>query len=188
VLCTVGFCSILYTVPNYLIMGNATINQAKYENAILYFVQHCNNQYLGATKLNKLLYYLDFLNYRDRGKSVTGDEYYHMQYGPIPSSVETVMSALCESEKIKVTGEPFKETMRKIYKAEEKPDVTVFSKEEQELLVAICKEFKECSIDTIVAQTHLEAPWFYSMPHDKIDYEYAHSIEVLDGDEDDYFS
>ena len=161
-------------------MGDVTINQAKYENAILYFVRHCNNRYLGATKLNKLLYYLDFLNYRDRGKSVTGDDYYHMQYGPIPSAVDTVMGALCESEKLKVAGSPFGEVVRKIYKAEENPDLTVFSEEEQQLLADICKEFKDYDTNKIIAQTHLEAPWFYSRPHEKIDYEYACSIEMLE--------
>ena len=50
------------------------LQQTKYENAILYFVQRCNTHYLGATKLNKLLYYLDFLHYRDEGAIVTGDE------------------------------------------------------------------------------------------------------------------
>ena len=161
-------------------MGDTAINQVKYENAILYFVQHCNNRYLGATKLNKLLYYLDFLNYRDRGRSVTGDDYYHMQYGPIPSSVDTVMGALRESKKLRVTGEPFGEVEREIYKAEVKPDLTVFSEAEQQLLTDICKEFKKYDTDTIIAQTHLEAPWFYSRSHQKIDYEYASSIEVLD--------
>ena len=170
---------------SWLPMDEITLHQEKYQNAILYFMQHCNNQYLGATKLNKLLYYLDFLNYRDRGESVTGDEYYHMQYGPVPSSVETVMGALCESGKLEVAGEPFGEVTRKIYKGKEKPNITVFSKEEQQLLADICKEFKDYDTDKIIAQTHLEAPWFYSRPHQKIDYDYAHSIEILGGDEDD---
>ena len=167
----------------YLTMGNATINQAKYENAILCFVQNCNSQYLGAIKLYKLLYYLDFLNYRDRGESVTGDDYYHMQYGPIPSSADAVMSALCESEKLKVVGAPFGEVAGRVYKVVEKPDLTVFSEAEWQLLADICKEFKKYDTGKIIAQTHLEAPWFYSRPYEKIDYEYAHSIEMLDGDE-----
>ena len=165
-------------------MSDTTINQAKYENAILYFVQHCNSWYLGATKLNKLLYYLDFLNYRDRGESVTGDDYYYMQHGPIPSSADVVMSALCESKKLKVAGVPFGEVAGRTYKAKEQPDLDVFSEAERQLLADICKEFKKCDTGKIIAQTHLEAPWFYSRPHEKIDYEYAHSIEMLDGGED----
>ena len=41
------------------------------------------------------------------------------------------------------------------------------------------EEFKTYDTEKIVAQTHLEAPWFYSEPGEKIDYEYAHSLEVL---------
>ena len=160
-------------------MENTAINKAKYENAILYFVQHCNNNYLGATKLNKLLYYLDFLNYRDRGVSVTGDEYYHRQFGPIPASVDAIVNSLCEGGKLKITGEPFGELKRNSYTTETAVDMTAFSQEEENLLAKICEEFKGYDTDKIVAQTHLEAPWFYSNPHQKIDYEYAHSIEML---------
>ena len=46
----------------------------KFKNAILYFVRYCNTKDLGATKLNKLMYYLDFLHYRDFKVSVTGAE------------------------------------------------------------------------------------------------------------------
>ena len=169
-------------------MVNSTsdgLQQAKYENAILYFVQHCNNHYLGATKLNKLLYYLDFLHYRDEGATVTGDEYVHLEYGPVPKKVTEIIGGLCEKGSLEVIDTPFGSTSRKSYVAKTPVDEAVFSETEKQMLRAICERFKKYDTDTIVAQTHLEAPWFYSKPYQTIDYEYAHSIEVFSEGEDD---
>ena len=157
------------------------INKEKYENAILYFVQHCNNKFLGATKLNKLVYYLDFLNYREREVSVTGDDYYNRQFGPVPDSINAVLNDLMQDDKIIIKNESYGGIS---FKTKTKPNMSVFSKEEQELLNDICKEFKNYDTEKIVAQTHLEAPWFYSKPGQKINYEYAHSIETFSNDED----
>jgi hypothetical protein len=38
----------------------------------------------GATKLNKILYYSDFLAYRIWGQSITGEEYRRLAHGPVP--------------------------------------------------------------------------------------------------------
>ena len=156
------------------------INKSKYKNAVLFFVKHCNNKHLGATKLNKLIYYLDFLNYRDRDTSVTGDIYYNQQFGPVPNSILEILNELQTKKALVVKEDPYKENRtRKSYETKIEPDMSVFSEKEKNLLQAICKEFKDYSTDKIIAQTHLEGPWFYSKQQEKIDYEYAYSIEVL---------
>ena len=40
-------------------------------------------------KLNKLFYYLDFISYRDRRTTVTGETYVHLSKGPLATSLET---------------------------------------------------------------------------------------------------
>ena len=165
-----------------------SINVEKYKGAILYFVENCNNRFLGYKKLNKLLYYLDFLNYRDRGESVTGDVYYNQEYGPVPSASINFVNMLVKENLLKINGDPYIEESKNKYKIYEnigKPDNSVFSKEEVDLLSNICREFKNYDTKKIVAQTHLEAPWFYAEPQQEIDYEYSSSIEVLDEDNED---
>jgi uncharacterized phage-associated protein len=155
------------------------LNAAKYNNAILYLLKYCNNRYLGATKLNKLLYYLDFISYRDRKKSVTGDWYIHKDYGPVPDAIDDVLANLKLSEKITVTQIPYKDGEKFEYKPLVEPDLRVFDDTEKALLENICKEFHMWSTDQIVNQTHLEAPWFYSKPYDRVDYAYASDIDIL---------
>ena len=65
------------------------LNRDKYTQALLYFITECGNEHLGITKLNKLFYYLDFISYRDRRTTVTGETYVHLSKGPLATSLET---------------------------------------------------------------------------------------------------
>ena len=42
------------------------------------------------TKLNKAMFYADFLNYKQRGISISGLEYQAIQYGPVPVHYDTI--------------------------------------------------------------------------------------------------
>jgi Protein of unknown function (DUF4065) len=52
--------------------------------AIHYIVSRCPPEQLGATKLNKILWYSDIAYYERTGASITGDEYVKQQFGPVP--------------------------------------------------------------------------------------------------------
>ncbi|MDP3794878.1 MAG: Panacea domain-containing protein [Candidatus Sungbacteria bacterium] len=157
------------------------LNEQTYRNAVLYFIKYCNNEYLHATKLNKLLYYLDFIHFRDHGKSVTGDTYIHKGYGPVPSHVDEVLAKLKGEGTIDTETVPHNdaEMINFELKDESRFDESVFSPEQKELLKKICDEFGNWPTDKIVAQTHLEAPWFYSKPYEIVDYGYAHDIDFF---------
>ena len=160
-------------------MSREKMNTSKYQNAILYFIKYCNNQYLGATKLNKLLYYLDFISYRDRKKSVSGDSYLHLQYGPVPEHVDEILADLQKKKLLNIQRYSYKQNDTFNFRLEREPDMNAFDKYEKDLLENICKEFELWNTEKIVNQTHLEAPWFYSKPYEKVDYEYAKDIEFF---------
>ncbi len=152
------------------------IKEEKYKNAVLYFIKKCNNSFLGATKLNKLVYYLDFLSYRDRKKSVTNDVYCSKQYGPVPKSIDFIKKYLEKQNSIEIK----KKKEREEYISKKDSDLGVFDDYEKRLLMKICNEFLDYDTNKIVAQTHLEGPWFYSKNGSEITYDYASSIEVLE--------
>lgn len=158
-----------------------TINERNYSNAVLYFIKYCNNQYLHATKLNKLLYYLDFVFFRDHKKSVTGDVYIHQGYGPVPSKIDEVLANLKKTGAIDTKAIPYngEEMINFSLKDNSKLDENVFSVGQKKLLKQICDEFAAWPTEKIVAQTHLEAPWFYSKPYEVVDYEYSHDIDFF---------
>lgn len=157
------------------------IDERAYENAVLYFIKYCNNKYLHATKLNKLLYYLDFISFRDHKKSVTGDVYIHQGYGPVPSHVDEILTKLKTDGAIDTEAVPFNdgEIINFSLKDPSLFDESVFSADQKKLLKQICDEFGNWPTEKIVAQTHLEAPWFYSKPYEIVDYAYARDIDFF---------
>lgn len=48
----------------------------------------------GATKLNKLLFFIDLEALRQLGQTVTGQEYQKRDYGPVPKKMEGVLRTL----------------------------------------------------------------------------------------------
>ena len=155
------------------------VDLSKYKNSILYFLNFCNNQYLGSTKLNKLMYYLDFVSYRDRRKPVSGDSYLHSDFGPVPQEIDKILALLKEEGAVTARDLPFKDGHKDEFNVSREPDMKSFDTYEIRLLEAICKEFELWDTAKIVEQTHLEAPWFYSEPLAAVDYEYANDIDFF---------
>ena len=157
------------------------LDERAYKNAVLYFIKYCNNQYLHATKLNKLLYYLDFIYFRDHKKSITGDIYIHQGYGPVPARIDEILTKLKSESAIDTEAIPHNDVEMINFHIKDKSifDESVFSSEQKRLLKQICDEFGSWSTEKIVAQTHLEAPWFYSKPYEVVDYAYARDIDFF---------
>lgn len=154
------------------------LDAKKFHNSILFFVKFCNNSFLGKTKLNKLLYYLDFVSFRDRQTSVTGDVYISKTYGPVPEKIDEMLAELKKSEDIQIEP-PSDDKKGFSFRLRTDPDLTVFDEYELSLLKKICDEFENWKTEKIVNQTHLEAPWFYSEPYDTVDYKYASNIDFF---------
>ena len=132
-------------------------------------------------KLNKLLYYLDFIYFRDHKKSVTGDVYIHQGYGPGPSRINEILAMLKNEGSIDTEAIAYKdgELIRFELKNPKRLAESVFLASQKKLLKQICDEFGNWPTEKIVAQTHLEAPWFYSKPYEIVDYAYAHDIDFF---------
>ena len=60
-------------------------DRKKFEELILLIAHECQGDtYFGATKLNKILFFVDFRAYHELGKSITGAEYMAIEHGPVP--------------------------------------------------------------------------------------------------------
>lgn len=157
------------------------LNKDKYLNALLYFISECGNSKLGITKLNKLFYYLDFVSFRDREMSVTGETYIHLPMGPLAVKLQTKI--LKEAEKTglikQIVDESEKFGKRNKYKALIATEIGVFDDYEKKLLKNICSTFKDWTTEEMIVQTHTEAPWVFSEPNQPLDYKNADDIEFF---------
>jgi uncharacterized phage-associated protein len=157
------------------------IKKEKYINALVYFISQCGNEKLGITKLNKLFYYLDFISFRDRKESVTGEKYIRLPMGPFASHLQDEIIKEAENKKFisQIEDKSSKFGKRNRYQSLTKPNLLVFSEYEKKLLGYICSTFKDWSTDQMIAQTHSEAPWVFSEVNKPLNYENADDIEFF---------
>jgi uncharacterized phage-associated protein len=139
-------------------------NRQKLIEAIIYFALHTRN--CGKTKLMKLLYYLDFMHFRQTGKSVTGLDYYAWDLGPVPADLWQELSDehdlpadLAQAISIQPIPRQSGGEMSRIV-ARQKFEGRYFSPREMKLLSDVADVFKEATADQIVEAAHLKnQPW-----------------------------
>ena len=136
-------------------------NREKLLNALVYFSR--NTRSCGKTKLFKLLYFFDFIHFRETGKSVTGLNYYAWDKGPVPQDL---------FHELKQPDKDLKETIALLKQSEDeddklcrviarKPfDPKYFTKREMKLMERLSFIFKDALAKDMVEITHLAGtPW-----------------------------
>ena len=132
-------------------------------NAIRYFCKNTKN--LTETKLYKLLYFLDFLHFKEVGRPVTDLEYFAWDYGPVPTKLffeikerkapKEILLCIIEEKDIE-TGEKVKTS----FKSFQAPDLNVFSEREIQILEKVAFIFKDAKAKNMTEITHLKnEPW-----------------------------
>lgn len=152
----------------------------KYKNAVLFFAKNLNKFQLGKTKLAKLLYYLDFISYRDKKKTVTGTLYYKQEFGPLAKDLTEIIGTLVAENKLEVSHVSVDEKEKTEFHAIADYDEKVFDDYEKSLLRKLLSQYGNLSTDVLVAKSHLEAPWVKAKNGGVLDFNYAFDIEDFD--------
>jgi len=147
-------------------------------NAIRYFCK--NTKDLTETKLYKLLYFLDFLHFKEVGRPVTDLEYFAWNYGPVPAKLffeikerkapKEILMCIIEERDVE-TGEKGKTS----FKSLRAPDLEVFSEREIKILKKVADIFRDAKAKDMTEITHLKnEPWHRTLESKgekaKIDY------------------
>ena len=153
--------------------GPCSLDRLK--NVMLLILEQCGNVFY--TKMNKLLFYVDFLAFRDRGMSVTGLTYRALSYGPVPERWDRIYSSFDE---ISIEPRIIGDREGTILTTSVKPDTSLFTKSELHVLDEICSSLA-CYTSTELSElSHQEPAWIdnhYSSS--RISYEYAYALKVL---------
>jgi hypothetical protein len=133
-----------------------------------YVIAHCPPDKLGATKLNKVLWYSDVLFYRQHGRTITGaDTYEKRQFGPVPFGIYDILRRLEAAGAIKARMTPTPAGLRREFVWLTPPPVENFSVEEIEMLrdvmAAICdghsaQSISELTHDALWDETEIGQP------------------------------
>lgn len=144
-------------------MTQATVplgNDKKLRELILYISRHSEgDQYFGATKLNKLLFYSDFAAHLYLGKSITEHEYQVLPQGPAPRQLVSIRNQMVQDKELHIRESDSFPFTQKIPLALRKPDLSVFNGEEIALVDDILAQCRQLSAAQINEKSHQFINW-----------------------------
>ncbi|MDP3831841.1 MAG: DUF4065 domain-containing protein [Ignavibacteriaceae bacterium] len=127
----------------------------KFANMVIYFLQ---NAFL-VTRLNKFLFYADFLNYKHSGFSISGYNYAAIPLGPVPQDYKTVYDLIEEHNFIStVRYETEYDTTEKFVQTKDF-DSSLFTQLELESLELVKQKLSPLKTKTIIDMSHEEPGW-----------------------------
>ena len=134
--------------------GFAPQSAQRLKNLLLYVLGQMGETF--QTKMNKVLFYIDFLSYRERGMAISGLAYQAIEFGPVPLRWDRVYSAFDEvEEQLRlVQGQ---ECMS--LKAGADADMSGFSEAEMAVIDQVCLRFKDLTSREVSKLSHGETAW-----------------------------
>jgi hypothetical protein len=114
----------------------------KATQALNYFAATSKGRQISKLKALKFVYLADRYHLRKYGMPITGDEYYAMELGPVPSGTKNIADFSNSGEKdYEYASKYIKTVDRKTIHSIQKPDMDVFSKSDTEALSYVVKHF-----------------------------------------------
>lgn len=112
--------------------------QRRLRELILYIATKCvDDPNFGATKLNKILFYADFIAYMKWEKPVTGVRYMKGDFGPVPRALVPVRNEMVDLDEIEIQEVSRFNFKQKRPVAKREPDLSLFSAQEIALVDSI---------------------------------------------------
>ncbi len=129
--------------------------KSRFKALVHYIVERCDDpKTLGATKLNKVLWYADSFAYRMSGATISGETaYVKRQFGPVPKKILETIRALQSEGKIIVRATDYFGKPKREFIAMKPADKDLFTDEERDVidgvLGIICNHFTAASISDL---------------------------------------
>lgn len=129
-----------------------------------------NDRNFGKTKLNKILYYIDFEAYARLGQSVTGAEYQRRPYGPVPREITSArQELLLRGEAREDTADRFGHPQGRLV-AQRKANESVFSGEELDIIQDVITGLRHMTGAAVSEKSHREPGWKVAKDGETIPY------------------
>jgi putative zinc finger/helix-turn-helix YgiT family protein len=172
-----------YLLGNHLAdiySGYRNPNFKKFTEMVVYFSDKLSPF---KTKMNKLLFYADFLMFKHSCFSISGMRYKAIDMGPVPNNFQSIFEYLDNINEIDIwttefpngySGEQFKARKDRNFNA------GLFSENELKTLEKVATVFNETSTNDIINLSHLEEAWKKNEKEKNvISYEYAFELNLI---------
>lgn len=155
--------------------GYAPKNTDKLQAMVRLLVSQHNG--IGATRLNKEMFYADFLHYRRYAVSISGLSYKAIQLGPVPAHYDTVYDHIDG-----LTREPVS-TPRGVFLLFHcnEPQPEALSPEEQNTIKEVSARLSCKNTDEVINTAHREPAWrAHAATHAFIPYDEAFTLQTFE--------
>jgi hypothetical protein len=156
-------------------------NEDKFAELIVYIAAKCEKHVrFGATKLNKILYFSDFIAYENLGTPITGADYQRLPHGPAPVKLLPVQSRLIAEDAVfkrdAVTpGGKVEKRLVPLRKA----NLKAFEGDEIAIVDEVIDAFKDHSAAAVSEFSHRMPGWKFAKNFENIPYCTALLPEVV---------
>ena len=172
-----------YLLGNHLAdkySGYRNPNFEKITEMIVYFSDKLSHF---KKKMNKLLFYADFLMFKQSCFSISGMRYKAIEMGPVPINFQSIFEYLANKDEIDIfttefpqgyIGEQFKAKNGRPFRVE------LFSENELNVLEKVATVFKPTRTNEMIELSHLEEAWKKNEKNKSvISYEYAFDLNQI---------
>jgi hypothetical protein len=153
---------------------NTAPNDTKMRELILHISEQSEgDKKFGATKLNKLLFYADFLSHLRSGESITGHRYQKLDHGPAPRVLIPILRKMeADGEVVTVERTHYGKTQKRTI-ALRKATFDSFKAREIALVDQLIRDCWEYSAKQISELSHKFIGWKAARDGEDIPYEVA---------------
>jgi putative zinc finger/helix-turn-helix YgiT family protein len=156
--------------------GYTTFSKTKTGQLTLYFAKELSPY---KTAMNKLLFYADFLHFKNTGRSITGLKYAAIDFGPVPDHYSSMYEMLADENVIAINGTitdyGFAE---RLVPGNIEIDLSIFDESEINAMQQVIEKLGSKSTKEIVEQSHEEEAWFANQKA-LIPYSFAYSLKAV---------
>ncbi len=168
--------AVLGNTERGIFTGYTKPSLAKAREMVLYFASACSPF---TTKMNKLLFYADFLNFKNTGFAISGMTYQAIPKGPVPHRYDGLygnVTDLIERKEEFFTDEISGEKLISLREF----DASLFTQNELKTLELVANRFKTTTTKDIVTISHNEIAWIKNeKKKDFISYQLAFDLKAL---------
>jgi transcriptional regulator with XRE-family HTH domain len=153
----------------------------KYLHVLVHFAVNIRPM---KTKLNKLMFYTDFLHYKNHCISITGSQYRALPYGPVPANYSSLIEYAESYGYIKTEYKWIirnnEDVLSEIYHPGLRTfDPELFTEVELQTLNKVCDLFKNSNTAQIVNKSHEEIGWKKNIAQQElINYNYGFELTI----------
>jgi hypothetical protein len=163
-------------IPAMVPSGYRPFSPAALKEMIVYFAAKPGG--VLKTKLNKLLFYADFLHFKHRQLSLSGATYVHLPFGPVPDRYESFVESLRAEGVLSSINKSVGSFTGESFEASREADLSLLEPGAYQFLEAVHRRFARLSSTQISAMSHHEPGYIETKPQEIISYSFANRMKA----------